>query len=94
MDGGEYLEFTITPGLGATVSLETLTLDSYAVMDLAGGTAGANYNILWSGDSYASVLATIAGVSADTTNRTISATGLSADLSAIPDQTSAFALRW
>lgn len=89
-DGG--WEFTITPpSVGLT--FDSLSLDAHARMTLAGGTAHFDYNVRWSVDNFATVLGTINGPSADTTENEKTETGLSIDLSNLPAQTNTFTFR-
>jgi len=93
LDQTPYWDFTVTPEVGETIALSSLTFDAFARMNLAGGTAEVDYVLRWSGDAFAGVLATIAGPQANATDREVLVTGLSADLSSLPHQTSAFTFR-
>lgn len=93
LDQTPYWDFTVTPEIGETIALSSLTFDAFARMNLAGGTAEVDYVLRWSGDAFAGTLATIAGPQANATDKEVIVTGLSADLSSLPHQTTAFTFR-
>lgn len=84
-----WWEFTITPSASNTLDLTTMTLDAGIGLTLSN--SNWDYNLSWSVDGYASVLGVFDGPTG--TNTTITTTGLSVDLSALPEQSSAFTLR-
>lgn len=88
-----WWEFTVTPQSGVGVKLATITLDAGAATTLAGSFRW-DYDVYWSGDSFASKLGTFTGPTATGTAGTPSTlTGLSVDLSSLAEQTAAFTIR-
>ena len=95
-----WWEFTITPTGGATITLNSLTLDAGLVLGLTNTTSNWDYDVFTSIDSFASVVGTIDGPSLTSTSltttsnpATTSATGLSVSLASLAPQTSAFTIR-
>lgn len=93
LDGTPFWQFTVTPEPEFTMSFASLRFDAFARMNLAGGTAEVDYVIRWDVNNFESVLATVSGPQANTTDREVIVTGLTADLSALPDRTEATTFR-
>lgn len=93
LDETPFWQFTVTPEPEFTMSFASLQFDAFARMSLAGGTAEVDYVIRWDVNNFEGVLATVRGPQANTTDREVIVTGLTADLSALPDRTEATTFR-